>query len=535
MNSICYLLKKSILNTIKKGLKKPGTYFFIILVPLYLISVAFSFTMMLQDSELRSPEGLAFILSAISLFTLPTNLLSYAKKKGLIFTSSDVHMLFQTPISPKMVLVYAAIRNFTISTLLTLILAIASVGMFQLPIYKAILFFFVSGIVETIAEICFMIALYGNELFSEKVITAIRIGIFAVLGAFVLIAFLIIYQNGSLSAIFDVFQHPYIQCVPLLGWYIAFIHCLIAGPTVTNVIFTACYVLLAAFIIIYAIKMPCTGLYYEDAMKFADDYTEARKRAKKGETARVGQKKKFKKNATVSYKGNFAKAIFYRQLLEYKKNRFFIFGLNTIFSLIIGVLIAIFMRPMLNDPEAFDNPEFVISTARYFIIPGISMYLMMIFSGFSSKWQKELECAYTFLIPDSGIKKLFYSTLMEHIRILVDGALLVFPCSFALQFNILEAILMLLVYYLLQINKLYVEVLVESLLRAVFGATGRSVVRLVFISVCFAGGAILTAATVVFTGSAVMGLLAGCLFYVLITVAIASIGAIRYERMEMAE
>lgn len=529
MNSVSYLLKKSILNTIKKSLKKPGTYFFIILVPVYLISLAFSFSMMLQDSDLNSPEGLAFILSAISLFSLPANLLSYAKKKGLIFNPSDVHMLFQTPLSPKMVLVYAAIRNFTISIILSLILAIASIGIFHLPIYKAIVFFLVSGVFETIAEICFMIALYGNELIPEKIITAIRIGIFAVLGAFVLLAFFIIYQNGSHNAIFDVFQHPYIQCVPLLGWYIAFVHCLIAGPTVTNIIFTGCYVLLVAFIIIYAIKMPCTGLYYEDAMKFADDYSEARKRAEKGEVVRVGHKKNFKKDATVSYKGHYAKAIFYRQLLEYKKNRFFLFGFNTIVSLVVGVCIAIFMKQLLDEPDFFN------SIARYFVIPGISMYLMMIFSGFSSKWQKELECAYTFLIPDSGIKKLFYSTLMEHIRIFIDGALLVFPCSFGLQLNILEAFLMLFVYYLLQTNKLYVEVLVESLLRAVFGATGRMIVRLVFISLCFAGGAMITAITVVFTESAVIGLLAGCLFYVLITVAIASIGAIRYERMEMPE
>ena len=528
MNSVCYLLKKSILNTIKKSLMKPGTYFLILIAPFYLASLLWGFNMMLQESHLNTPEGLAFVLSALSLFTLPTNLISYIKKKGLIFSQSDVHMMFQTPLSPKLVLVYASIRNFTMSILLTLVLAIASIGMFDLPIYKAFLFFLVSGILETITEICFMIILYGNELLPEKVITAIRIGIFVALGVFALIAFLLIYKDGSLSAVVNVFSQPAIQAVPLLGWYIAFIHCLIAGPTTANIIFTGCYVLLSVIIIIYAIKMPCTGLYYEDAMKFADDYMEAKKIAQKGGAARVGKKKKFKK-ATVSYQGNYAKAIFYRQLLEYKKSRFFIFSFNTLICLIAGILIAVFMN------QIFEEPDFFTSAARYFVVPGISVYLIMMFSGFSSRWQKELDCAYTFLIPDSGIKKLFYSTLIEHIRFLVDGALLTFPCSFALHLNILEALLMLFVYYLLQANKLYIEVLVESLLRAVFGSTGRSFIRLSLVGTCFFGGSILIAITFAISQSAIIALLAGCLFYLLITIAIASIGAIRYERMEMPE
>lgn len=528
MNSVCFLLKKSILNTINKSLKKPGTYFLILFVPFYFVGMFFSFTIMLQNSELNSPEGLAFILSALSLFTVPANLMSYAKKKGLIFTQSDVHMMFQTPLSPKMVLVYASVRNFTISILLSLVLAIAAIGMFHLPVYKAILFFLVSGILETITEICFMIVLYANELLSEKMITILRIGIFVILGAFVLMAFLFIYSQGSLRAIPDVFRQPYVQAVPLLGWYIAFIHLLAAGPTTANVIFTVCYVLLAAVTIIYAIKMPCTGLYYEDAMKFADDYMEAKKIAKKGGTAIVGKKKKFKK-ATVSYKGNYAKAIFYRQLLEYKKNRFFIFSFNTLVCLVLGIIIAVFMK------QIFDEPEFFTSSARYFVVPGVSVYLMMIFSGFSSRWQKELDCSYTFLIPDNGIKKLFYSTLMEHIRFLVDGALLTIPCSYALALNIPEALLMLLVYYLLQANKLYIEVLVESLLRSIFGSTGRALIRLSFTGICFFAGVIMAAIFSMISGSAVMGLLTACGFYLLITIAIASIGAIRYERMEMPE
>ena len=61
----------------------------------------------------------------------------------------------------------------------------------------------------------------------------------------------------------------------------------------------------------------------QDAAKFADDYAEMKARKNNGEMVMsIGKKKKFKR-ASVEYKASGAKAIFYRQLLEYKKEKWF--------------------------------------------------------------------------------------------------------------------------------------------------------------------------------------------------------------------
>ena len=83
--------------------------------------------------------------------------------------------------------------------------------------------------------------------------------------------------------------------------------------------------------------MKCTGRYYEDAMQFADDFQKVMEKRKKGDTSTGLKHGKVNRGASVTYKGSGAKAIFYRQLLEYKKSRFFLFGGQTLVSLVVAV------------------------------------------------------------------------------------------------------------------------------------------------------------------------------------------------------
>ena len=69
--------------------------------------------------------------------------------------------------------------------------------------------------------------------------------------------------------------------IPLIGWELAVMRLLILGPSTVNVVCTVLYILSFVLLVVLAWKMPCTGQYYEDAMKFADDYQEARKKSKK--------------------------------------------------------------------------------------------------------------------------------------------------------------------------------------------------------------------------------------------------------------
>ena len=68
----------------------------------------------------------------------------------------------------------------------------------------------------------------------------------------------------------------------------------------------------------------------------------------------------------MAYKGTYAKAIFYRQVLEYRKNRFFIFGWNSVLFLVIGVAIAVVSYYNKISSQPF----------KMFVIPGVIAYVI---------------------------------------------------------------------------------------------------------------------------------------------------------------
>lgn len=221
----------------------------------------------------------------------------------------------------------------------------------------------------------------------------------------------------------------------------------------------------------------------------------------------------------MAYKGSYAKALFYRQLLEYKKNRFFIFGFYTLLCFGIGITLAI-----LGSKEDWGD-------MAPFVILGVMAYLTFIYAAYTGKWGKELTKPYTYLIPDSAFCKLWYATLMEHVRSLVDGCLLTLPPSLALGLPVFQIVLILVVYVCLQACKLYAEVMVEAFLGNILGSVGKQFARLFFeglvIGFGIMGAALGTILVSLEVGMAVLIVVAASLTAVMMIIA-----SINFERME---
>ncbi|WP_099467909.1 putative ABC exporter domain-containing protein [Konateibacter massiliensis] len=491
MRGLFYLLEKTTKNKIKKALRKPWTYFWVVFAIAYIVMVVGSFQPLITQFNLGNPEGFTLAVSLSVFFLLPTNIITYAKRKGLIFKQSEVHFVFPSPVNPKAVLIYAKTKQILLSLLINLVIVWAGVVYFKLSILQIVLYFVLAFIVETILETSITILLYGNETLSEKKILLFCRSLYLIIGALLVFgAYLFFTYEASWKIIGMFLTHPVVQCVPVIGWNIAFLRLIMLGPTTLNVICTVLYLMSAIILFIMAYKMKCQGAYYEEAMKFADDYAVKMAKNKKGEMS--VRFKKINKNATVVYKGNYAKAIFYRQLLEYKKNRFFIFGLTSVINLIAGIAIGVF---------GYYNYE-EIGAFSVFIIPGISAYITFIFSGYVTKWSKEIAHPYTFLIPDTAARKLWYATVIEHIRAAVDGILITLPAAVTLHLNPIEILLTVLVYVCLQANKLYLNVLTDAIMQKFLGNVGKQLFRVftigIIISICAVsaifGGLFLSAA-----------------------------------------
>lgn len=478
MSAILYLYRHTLKNRIRKALRKPVTYVYLFIIVVYLFMIPFSFRTMFSEFSLDTPEGMTAVFTAFAFWVIPANLIAYAKRKGLLYRKSDVHFLFPSSVSPKMVLLYAHIKTLFTNLLLNLALTICSSYIFNVAWWRMLLYFLFSMVVENLLESCIMLLCYGNEKLGEKGRGIVVKGAYALVGILAIIGVYIYFTAGlSWNSVLHFLHSDLVQMVPLIGWYVAVLHLLFVGPTVVNVVCSVLYLILLAVTLRAAFRMECTGEFYEDAMKFAEDYEELLVSRRQGRTdARIGKKKRFGK-ATVTYHGSGAKAIFYRQLLEYKKSRFFIFDMTTVICLGGSILLSW----LYIEEGGFGN-------FTDFVIPAAMAYVIFIFTALSGKWGTELKSPYTFLIPDDAFSKLWYATAMQHIQAVINGSLLAVPAGIVMGISPVTIFLSVALFVMLNACKLYILAVAEVAVGNVLGQTGKQFFQLFLMGIVISAG-----------------------------------------------
>ena len=523
MGAIGYLYRRTMVNRIKMALRKPVTWFFVVIILFYMTILPFSLKFIAAEAGFDSPEGMAGVLTVFAFWLIPGNLIAYAKRKGLVYRNSDTHFLFPSPIRPKSALLYAHLKTLPAQVLLNLFAVICGGVMFRVAAWKLIVYFFFALGVENVLEACVMLILYGTERMWE-----IQRGLTvkAAYGVVVILALMGIYtllQEGpSFKALTHFLHSDMVQLVPVIGWYVAVVHLLFTGATTVNVIGTVLYFCLLVTVVSAALRMKCTGAYYEDAIKFAEDYEEVLASRKQGNTAmRIGKKQSFGK-ASVQWKGTGAKALFYRQLLEYKKSKFFIFDFSTFCALAAGIGIA-WLYVQKGGFGGFTP----------YVIPAVSAYLIFIFTNLNGKWAKELKSPYTYLIPDSPFKKLMNATAIQLIQNLINGLLITVPGGVVMGMSPLAIALCVLSYAALSSNKLYALAVAEIAVGSTLGTVGKQMIQMLLQMVVITM-AILGAALGAMIGGVNLAYLMMDLFLILFTLAFMTIAALNFYRMETA-
>lgn len=520
MKALFYMTKRSMVNQIKKALKKPVTYLILCVVMVYIFAFGSLFISWKEAGIFTSPRSLVTILTVGAVFTFFSNFVTYAKKKGIIFKPSHSHFIFTAPIDPKVILLMGAMKNYLMSAGIALLVLFAELYIFRIGFFKACFLSIVCFLLETILEGSLILFLYANEKLTPKMTTILCRGIYVfLLGIVAVVVFYFQKYGFTLDSVYRFIDYPVIQMLPIVGWNIALYRFVLLGPTTLNTICSLLYLFSVAGMFLAAKKMKCTGEYYEDAAKFADDYAEFHKRSKNGEMVFVmGKKKQFKKAKAIQYKGNGAKAIFYRQLQEYKKERFFIFGEMTLAAAIADVVMIWFLR------GTYDAPPEV-------LLLGLIAYITFIATGYTGKWEKELKSHYLYLIPDKPLRKLWYATLMEHIRSVVDGLVLCVPVGLVWKMPVSYILMSVVIYAVLQANKLYMRVFAESIIGSSLGVTGRQFVYMLFQSAILGMGIVFGVMAGIFLGMfwVFPVLIVYCICMMALIMVLASV---RFERME---
>lgn len=471
MGAIRYLYLHTLKNRIRTALHKPVTYVYLFVILLYAFMIPTSFKLLVEEANVDSPGGMAGVLTLFAFWLIPGNLIAYAKRKGLVYRNSDTHFLFPSPVHPKIVLLYAHCKGIFAHILLNLVVIYCGGVMFHAEGWKLVLYFFVAVCVENLLEGCVMLIFYGTERLSESQRGLIVKAAYALAAVPIAIGFYTFLQEGlSMAGLAHFLNGDAVQLVPVIGWYVSVIHLLFTGATTINIAGTVCYFVLLAAVVFAALRMKCTGAFYEDAIKFAEDYEEVLANRRQGNTdKKLGKKRKFNKAKAV-WKGHGAQALFYRQLLEYKKNKFFIFDFNTVVAVAVGAGIAyLYCRE-----GGFGDFEFMAP----FVLPIVSAYLIFIFTTMNGKWAKELKSPYTYLLPDSQWKKLWCATAMQHVQNLVNGVLLTVPVAVVMKLPVSVTVLCVLFYVVLSANKLYALAVAEAAVGGVLGTVGKQMFQL---------------------------------------------------------
>lgn len=525
MKGLVYLYQRTIINRIKKALKRPATYLMVAFILLYILMVWNSLNMVMEEGNFNSKENYVAILSIFVFWLIPANLISYARRRGLLFRPSEVHFVFSSPVSPKKVLMFAGVKSFSLNIILGIVVAVVGAMMFGASLLQALAYLLFFVVFESILEASAIIFCYGNEKLPEKFFKGLVVAMYLFMGVIVgIAAFLMITREPSFGILQEFFSMAVIQLVPVVGWNVAAIRLIFLGPDAVSLIGTALFLVSTVLIFLAAWRMDCTGAYYEDAMKFADEYQERRAKQKKGVASIpwLEKHRKFKR-ASVEYKGSYAKAIYFRQMLEYKKNPTFIFGWNTLLCFGLGILVGAV--------GYFNDAIRELGPGKIFIIPGIASYVVFIFSGYATKWSKELENPYTYLIPDTPLKKMWYATKIEHFRAAVDGILITLPGAVVLGIGPALTVLTVLLYICLQANRLYYGMLADALIGNLLGNTGRTLIKTLLqgIAIGIAAAAAVIAGILV---SVEAGFFAMVVMMGLLTFAGAAAASVSFAKME---
>ena len=167
MDSLIFLWKRSVKNKLKRAIKRPITYVFLLFIIFYAIFIPVGLYKVLVQYKLDTPESMLILVIVFCFWMLPANLIAYTKRRGLLFKKSDIHFLFPAPLGPKMILLYIHAHTLVFSLLMSAFIIVGGYFIFHLSLMQVFLYFIASVLLENVLEASIMILCYGSEKIKE--------------------------------------------------------------------------------------------------------------------------------------------------------------------------------------------------------------------------------------------------------------------------------------------------------------------------------------------------------------------------------
>ncbi|ATW24650.1 putative ABC exporter domain-containing protein [Candidatus Formimonas warabiya] len=408
MSSLVFLLTRSVKNSFLELLRKPAKLILWILV--VAMVVGFFLLSIFTNQNSNGAYDIVWLKGIFFLFILL--FIVTAIQKGLsngdvIFEMSDVNLLFVSPVSPRLILMYGIVRMTKMAFLagFFILFQSSSLGNGFGVGYDAVLLILLGFILAVcLLQILslFIYSLTNGKPKRKLAVKLISAAAFLPLAAY--ICFQFFKTDAPLPALENALHSSVFSWTPVGGWASEGVVSLISGDTGTGLMFLGLLVLTGVLLILYiALSNPD---YYEDVLVATETAFERKRTVSEGQLNTEASSKKKVKVSKTGIGGLGTSAVFYKHLREsFRANRLGLWGVSSVITVLGTAVLALFMRGKGN---------------ALLILLQILMW-MQIFSIGTGRGLKELYMHYIYLIPDSSFRKIVWSNLELVFKVLVES------------------------------------------------------------------------------------------------------------------
>ncbi len=408
MNSLVFLLVRSAKNSLLELRRKPAKLALWVLV-IAGIGGIFLLSLFTRQSTAGSLD-LVWLKGLLFLFILIFVVI--AVQKGLangdvIFDMNDVNLLFVSPVSAGLTLMYGIVRMAKMAFLAGFFILFQSnsfsVGFgvgFEAVLLVLLGYMLAVGVLQILSLLIY-------SLTNGKPRRKLAVRMLAALAFIPLIVYTSVQLVGTgdlLQALENTLGSPLADWTPVAGWASAGVVSLISGDMSNGFLFLGLLILSGVLLILYiALSNPD---YYEDVLVATETAFEKKRGLTEGQINTEASSTKKVKVAKTGIGGLGASTIFYKHLREsFRANHLGLWGVWSIIMVLGAALFSVFMRG---------------EDGGTLILLQILMWIQIFMIG-TGRGLKELYIHYIYLIPESSFWKIVWSNLEIVFKVLVEG------------------------------------------------------------------------------------------------------------------
>ncbi len=363
------------------------------------------------EMNFDAKQGVCALAGVVLLCAFVYAAINSDKNGCAIFTAADVNILFPAPIKPQSVLLFKLMCQFGLSIVASLYLlfqvpnAVVNLGIPIVAVVGAIfLWIFMLIFLNVIQVLLFTLGSVNDTV--KKLVRPIAYAVLITAA----VGYTVYWKaTGALplDAAVRYFSYNGIEYIPVIGW----IYGMLKSALYENYIMLAVYFVLSAVSLIVTVKAVwhIKADFYEEAMAKSEETAELQRSVERGVASKkINKKDRSEKLERDGMKyGSGANVYLFKSL--YNRFRFAHFKIFTKTSetyLVAAVAAALIMK------FGFKTDLF----APVALLLGVLVF----FRSLGDPIAKDIELSYFTMIPDTGYKKILYSTLAGAIDCLLD-------------------------------------------------------------------------------------------------------------------